>query len=150
MEYFSVKAAAQKWGVTPRWVQKMCESGKVPGAERLEGSDVWLIPKTAKPGNEPKMQNAYRPRPVDTTGVQLPPELWELTEKIAENVHENWAAARIAQGWIYGEKRDGEQKTTPCLVPYDRLTEEEKEYDRKTAMETLKLITSLGYKIERA
>lgn len=152
MEYFSVKAAAQKWGVTPRWVQKMCESGKIAGAERLEGSDVWMVPKTASPGKKMpgKAVESYQPQPVDTSGVQLPPELGELTEQIAENVHENWAASRIAQGWIYGEKRDGEKKTTPCLVPYDRLTEEEKDYDRKTAMETLRLITYLGYKIEKA
>ena len=30
------------------------------------------------------------------------------------------------------------------------LTEEEKAYDRNTAMETLKLIVALGYKIEKA
>ncbi len=40
-------------------------------------------------------------------------------------------------------------KNNPCLVPYEELTEEEKEYDRKTAMETLKLILTLGYKIEK-
>ncbi len=92
----------------------------------------------------------YRPNPIDTSEIELPADLCELMEKIAENVHENWAAGRIAQGWTYGEKRDGEKKTTPCLVPYDHLTEEEKEYDRKTAMETLKLIAYLGYRIEKA
>ena len=70
-------------------------------------------------------------------------------EKIAENVHENWAAGRIADGWIYGETRNDEKKETPCLVPYEQLTEEEKEFDRRTALETLKLIISLGYKIEK-
>lgn len=91
----------------------------------------------------------YTPKPVDTTNVSLPKELLELTEKIAENVHENWSASRIAAGWIYGKMRDDEKKTTPCLVPYQELTEDEKEYDRNTAMETLKLIVSLGYKIEK-
>ena len=91
----------------------------------------------------------YKPNPIDTSAVSLPDELLELTEKIAENVHENWSAGRIADGWIYGEERDNEKKTTPCLVPYDQLSDEEKEYDRKTALETLKLIVSLGYKIEK-
>ncbi|MBQ9746469.1 MAG: Ryanodine receptor Ryr, partial [Clostridia bacterium] len=45
--------------------------------------------------------------------------------------------------------RDGAKKTTPCLVPYIELPENEKEYDRKTAFETLKLIIALGYKIEK-
>lgn len=91
----------------------------------------------------------YNPNPIDTSGVELPSELVELTEKIAENVHENWSAARIAQGWSYGESRDDQKKTTPCLVPYSELAEVEKEYDRVTAIETLKLIMALGYKIEK-
>ncbi len=91
----------------------------------------------------------YRPEPVDTAGVKLPEELLLLTEKIAENVHENWAAGRIKEGWTYGEVRDDIKKTTPCLVPYGELSDSEKEYDRNTAMETLKLIVALGYKIEK-
>lgn len=33
------------------------------------------------------------------------------------------------------EKRDDIHKKHPCLVPYDELPEEEKEYDRNTANE---------------
>lgn len=91
----------------------------------------------------------YQPKPMDTGDVELPKELLELTEKIAENVHENWAAGRVAEGWTYGEARDDRKKTTPCLVPYDALPEREKEYDRITAFQTLKLIITLGYKIEK-
>ena len=91
----------------------------------------------------------YKPQPMDTSSVTLPRELLELTEQIAENVHENWSAARIAEGWTYGEVRDDEKKTTPCLVPYSQLPEEEKEYDRNTAFQTLKLVIALGYKIEK-
>lgn len=91
----------------------------------------------------------YQPAPLDTTHVELPEEILELTEKIAENVHENWAQSRLAEGWVLGPVRDDEKKTTPCLVPYDQLPEIEKEYDRRTAMETLKLIIALGYKIEK-
>lgn len=47
MEYISVKAASKKYGVTPRWIQKLCEDGKIEGATKLEGSGVWLIPKEA-------------------------------------------------------------------------------------------------------
>lgn len=91
----------------------------------------------------------YTPNPIDTTNIKLPEELLALTEKIAENVHENWSVGRISQGWTYGEKRDDIKKETPCLVPYSELPESEKEYDRKTALETLKLIVALGYKIEK-
>ncbi len=91
----------------------------------------------------------YTPKPIDTSDILLPQELLELTEKIAENVHENWSAGRIDEGWTYGETRDDVKKTTPCLVPYNELSEGEKEYDRNTAIQTLKLIVALGYKIEK-
>lgn len=91
----------------------------------------------------------YKPNPIDTANIALPTDLLELTEEIAENVHENWAAARVAEGWVYGAVRNDAQKTTPCLVPYDQLPEEEKAYDRRTAMETIKLILSLGYTIQK-
>ena len=91
----------------------------------------------------------YQPKPMDTSHMIISEEIRELTEKIAENVHDNWAAARIAEGWVYGEERSDALKTTPCLVPYDQLSETEKNYDRQTAMETLKLILALGYSIEK-
>lgn len=92
----------------------------------------------------------YRPEPKDTSKVELPEELLALTEQIAENVHDVWALERIREGWTYGEVRDDKKKTTPCLVPYGELSESEKEYDRNTALQTLKLIVSLGYRIEKA
>ena len=46
-----------------------------------------------------------------------------------------------------GQARDDASKKHPCLVPYADLPESEKEYDRKTADETLKAIMVLGYKI---
>ena len=69
----------------------------------------------------------YTPKPMDTSQIKLPEELVELTELIAKNVHEVWSAGRIADGWTYGVTRDDEKRQTPCLVPYELLTEEEKE-----------------------
>ena len=91
----------------------------------------------------------YTPKPVNTSEIKLSDNLLELTERIAENVHDVWAAGRIADGWTYGETRNDAEKKHPCLIPYDALSESEKEYDRNTALETLKLIVALGYKIEK-
>ena len=91
----------------------------------------------------------YNPKPIDTNDIALPDELLELTEKIAENVHDVWASGRIAEGWTYGEKKDMSNKTTPLLIPYCDLPESEKVYDRNTALETLKLIIKMGYRIEK-
>lgn len=91
----------------------------------------------------------YEPKPFDTSGVELSDELLRLTERIAENVHEVWAAGRIAEGWTYGEIRDDSKKQTPCLVPYAELPENEKDFDRNTAMDTLRLVIALGYRITK-
>jgi len=93
--------------------------------------------------------NKYIPSPLNLDDIELPEDIIALTELIAKNVHEVWAEQRIKEGWVYGEKRDSLKKTTPCLVPYEQLPEEEKEYDRKTAFETLKLIIKLGYQIKK-
>ena len=89
----------------------------------------------------------YIPQPIDTSDVELPVELEQLVEKMSKNVHEVWAETRIRQGWQYGEQRNDELKTHPCLVAYEELPEEEKEYDRNTSIGTLKLIMKLGFKI---
>jgi len=68
-------------------------------------------------------------------------------ERLAENTHDVWAAQRIAEGWTYGPSRDEAAKKHPCLVPYEQLPESEKEYDRRTAAEALKVIVTLGYRI---
>lgn len=95
------------------------------------------------------MKKNYVPQPVDTRDVQLPVELDELVEKLAKNVHEVWAESRISEGWQYGEDRSDALKQHPCLVPYEDLPENEKAYDRNTALGTLKLITKLGFKITK-
>ncbi len=89
----------------------------------------------------------YDPKPIDTSDVELSEDLLALTERIAENVHDVWARGRISEGWTFGNVKDAEKKTTPFLVPYEDLPESEKEYDRNTALETLKLIVKMGYKI---
>lgn len=94
-------------------------------------------------------KNNYTPHSIDTKDVVLPKEMKTLAEDIAKNVHEVWAEGRMKDGWTYGEERDDTLKHHPCLVPYEELSEEEKEYDRNTSIETIKLILKLGFKITR-
>lgn len=91
----------------------------------------------------------YTPKPIDTSQVKLPDEIHELAEKFAESNHDHWALGRMREGWTYGPARNDELKQHPGLVPYDELAESEKEYDRVTAMEALKAIYALGYKMSR-
>lgn len=95
------------------------------------------------------MNKKYVPQPIDVNDVQFSEGLDELVESIAKNVHEIWAKNRMEQGWVYGDKRNDALKHHPCLVPYEDLSEKEKEYDRATVIGSLKLIMKLGYRISK-
>jgi hypothetical protein len=90
----------------------------------------------------------YVPETIDTSQVEMEPELERLVEQLARNNHDHWAQSRINEGWRYGSKRDDHAKEHPDLVPYHDLPESEKEYDRKTVVEALKAIVALGYEIK--
>lgn len=92
----------------------------------------------------------YIPKPLDTSKVQLTDEIVRLTELFAANAHDVWAQQRMLEGWSYGDERSDDKKHHPSLVPYEQLPESEKEYDRKTALETVKTLISLGYKKDKA
>lgn len=45
MNYISVREAAEKWDMTPRRVQVLCNGGRIDGAQRV--GNVWTIPENA-------------------------------------------------------------------------------------------------------
>lgn len=91
----------------------------------------------------------YNPKAIDTSAVELPEEIIELMERLAENTHEIWALKRISEGWTWGPERNDSRKEHPCLVPYNQLPESEKAYDRSVVEEILKAILTLDYRIEK-
>ncbi len=91
----------------------------------------------------------YQPKPIDTSHVLLPNGISDLIERLAENSHDIWAQQRIRDGWTYGPQRDDATKKHPDLLPYNELPEAEKEYDRQTAVGTIKAILALGYRVEK-
>jgi hypothetical protein len=95
------------------------------------------------------MNKKYLPHPIPTDDTALPEELTALTESIARNVHEVWAAARMADGWRYGKERNDTLKLHPCLIPYEELPDSERKFDRVTAFSTLRLIHKLGFEIKK-
>lgn len=93
------------------------------------------------------MKQDYIPAPADASAISIGPELEGLVEEMARNVHEVWAEGRMREGWRYGPVRDDAAKLHSCLVPYEDLPDSEREYDRNTAVGTLKFILSKGYRI---
>lgn len=71
----------------------------------------------------------------------------KLCDIIAANDHEVWSQSRIAEGWTYGPELDSSEKENPDLVPYDELDENEKDYNRSSAEQIVKMILYLGYGI---
>jgi hypothetical protein len=94
-------------------------------------------------------RKTYKPKPLDTSHVRLSKAMKDVIEKLARNTHDVWAKQRISHDWSYGAKRDDMRKQHPDLVPYNKLTEKEKAYDRKTAEEVIKALLAMGYRIEK-
>lgn len=64
-----------------------------------------------------KTNDTYTPHSIDTNDVVLPEELVQLSEQIAENVHEVWAKSRMKEGWTYGEQRDDKKSRPHASCP---------------------------------
>lgn len=95
----------------------------------------------------------YVPHPIDVSEVELDSDLEDLVEAISENAHDVWAARRISHGYVYGQQTNEDLSHGPLthkdLRPYSELPESEKDLDRDTAMNTLKLAKRLGFKVSR-
>src|SRR5687768_609127 len=87
----------------------------------------------------------YVPSPLDTSQIKLTDDIIKLNDLLAKNAHDNLAQMRIFQGWKFGSIRDESKKEHPGLIPYKDLPEPEKEFNRSTALETIKMLLSLGY-----
>lgn len=43
--------------------------------------------------------------------------------------HESWMKQKLEEGWVYGEVKDPEAKTHPCIVPFEELPREQQAKD---------------------
>ena len=92
-------------------------------------------------------QDHYKPHPINLSEVTLDKDIIELREVFAENVHEVWAEARFNEGWTFGPVRDDSNKKDPHLLPYDLLSEREKDYCRLIALDSIKCLKKLGWSL---
>jgi len=119
-------------------------NGNLPGNENRTDNSWEHNPMSEKTYAIRVGKDGYIPHPLDLSKVTLPEDQQSKVETIAMNVHEVWAAKRIAEGWRYGTTRDDELKFHPCLCRYEDLPESEKEYDRSTVETTLKALRHLS------
>lgn len=58
----------------------------------------------------------------------------------AEQLHQSWLDHKASEGWVYGEVKDPEAKTHPCMVPYAELPREQQVKDHlfRAAVQAMK------------
>jgi hypothetical protein len=74
----------------------------------------------------------------------------ELLEVLAEAEHERWMQSKLDNGWEYAPATDKTKKLLKCLVPWDKLPEEEKEKDRMMVRGIPQILARAGYAIIKA
>lgn len=50
---------------------------------------------------------------------------WKNPDAPAAASHHGWLAQKKADGWVYGEVKDADKKTHPCMVPFNELAPEQ-------------------------
>ncbi len=71
----------------------------------------------------------------------------ETLERLAEAAHKVWMEGKIRDGWKYGPVTDKGRKIHNCLLPYDQLSEEDKESDRDMVRGIPRILATAGFRI---
>ncbi|RXN33037.1 ryanodine receptor 2-like protein [Labeo rohita] len=78
--------------------------------------------------------------------VEYPPQLEQIKERLAENLHELWIIDKIEQGWTYGPVKDESKKVHPCLVEFSKLPDQERIHNLQSSENILRYELWNGYK----
>lgn len=71
----------------------------------------------------------------------------EELEKLSDKEHERWNREKFLAGWSYGEVRNNAGKKHPYLIPYEKLPEEIKEYDREQVRLIPGIMKEVGFEL---
>ncbi len=71
-------------------------------------------------------------------------------ERLTWAAHTVWMEGKLRDGWKYGLVIDKENKIYSCIVPYDQLSEADKESDRDMIRSIPKILSAAEYKIIKA
>ncbi len=82
----------------------------------------------------------------DTPRFEFTPNEIEL---MAQMEHESWVEEKSSEGWKYRPAKDTAKKTSPYLVPWNELPEEEKDKDRNQVRELPEFLAKARFQIYR-
>lgn len=91
----------------------------------------------------------YVPKCIDVSKIQLSQAIKNVLPTIAKDIHEVWATQRIREGWQFGTERNDKEKIHPDLVPYEQLTDVERNFDSIIATHTIECLFAMGFTIEK-
>ncbi len=74
----------------------------------------------------------------------------ETLERLAEAAHKVWMDGKLRDGWKYGPVTVKAEKIHNCIVPYDHLSETDKESDRDMVRGIPAILAAAGYKMVKA
>lgn len=74
----------------------------------------------------------------------------DTLERLAEAAHDVWMKGKLRDGWEYGPEVDKDKKIHNCLVPYNQLSEADKESDRDFVRGIPQILAAAGFKIVKA
>jgi class 3 adenylate cyclase/tetratricopeptide (TPR) repeat protein len=92
-------------------------------------------------GYELAPSHGLRPSEIELTDSQI--------EELAIREHDRWMNDRMRHGWVYSPRRDNARKHHPLLIPWDQLSETEKEKDRDTIRNLPRLIERAGFRVRK-
>ncbi len=71
-------------------------------------------------------------------------------EELARGEHERWTSDLRREGWRWGETNDPERRLHPSLVPWEGLSEDERDKDREPVRELPRMLALVGFELQRA
>ena len=66
-------------------------------------------------------ENSYNPKFIDPSSIEIPVGFEPLILRMAENIHDQWAAYQFLEDWHYSPQFSETFKVDPNLVPFDEL-----------------------------
>lgn len=73
---------------------------------------------------QPSWQDA--PQNIKDSAIDGVKVLLDNPKMTPKDTHDNWLKFKENDGWVYGEKKDADKKTHPCMVPYEDLPQDQK------------------------
>ena len=92
-------------------------------------------------GYELAASSGIPPRDLSITAVQA--------EKLALREHDRWMKERLLQGWTYAPRRDNARRHHPLLVPWNQLSELDRDKDRAVIRNLPAMIERAGFRLKK-